>query len=1830
VATASRSLRQNIKAAAANSQDRNPQLGPGAADEPIVSGFSGAGPGRPDHLAVPGLEVGDELGRGARSVVYRASRDGVDYAMKVLTDVRDEREQVDFRREAALLAGLDHPGLPRVHHAGTASGRPYLVMELLAGQSLRDLLRSGPLGEVRAVELATEIADALGAAHRAGLVHRDIKPDNIMIMSDGSARVIDFGLAGRAGQVAGSTAVGTFTYSAPEQTGMLRRPVDGRADLYALGVMLFEGLTGAPPFHSDDPGELIWLHMSAPPPPLSGVSAAVAEVVGALLAKDPDDRYRSADHLRADLARVAAGERPTLARASAEPAPDAALVGRAEELAHLLKLYHDAAAGNGSAALVAGPSGIGKSRLAREVTAMARSDGLLVLHGTCERDSAVPLSALRDALERHLQAVEALPVPAKDTAVQRVREAAGGAAALLRPLSSVLAGYLPSGDHRAAGDDQQFAEAVAGLLANLARAYGGAVLHVDDVQWCDDATRRVLRRLGPLLAQTPLLVVVTGREDGEWTPEPVATDLDGALRYRVELGPLDDGSVAALVAGHFGASPAPAELVGRLATRTGGNPQAVTEYLRAVLDAGLVRPSWGTWLLDAAGLDALALPDNVMDLVLRRVEELDGPDRRLLAAAAAAGARFTTALLAAAGQVDEAVADAAVTTAGEHRLAEAAGDGRYSFVNNDVRAALLAGLDDAGRRAIHHRIARWLDGRGGTGTDDVYEVVRHYLLAGPDAAPEDVVRAAGAAGARALDEHASAEAFAVLSQAATVAASSGTPTDAAFHANLGRAAVRVTEYETAHEHLRIAADLETEPMRRARIYGWLADAHHLRWEGVRGFEMVRLAHAELGEPLSRNTLVLALSSLVRFLAGVLLGRLPERLRVVTGARRERYELLCHLADVGAKCLAMAQRVPMMTLLAMRATLALARLGRGPEYARHLAASAITASAMGRTARTRGKVSQAVALAESLDDPAVLALVQWMCGIAVDLTPPMATTDGQRMRHAIDDHGRWLALDEYLTGVGALGMTAVARGYPGQAEEWYQRGLSRTPRAGEALGNVFSTLGAQAAAMTGRPAEAATKLREIREYLHETPDNLTQRISLAVATANVAVELGDLDEMLEQAIADFAATGIKPAMLWSYQMTFWLSQAFGRLAQAHAAPPERRAERLATAERAVADLRRVARGAVLRAFHHAAVGELKRLRGDDSGALDALVAAQQRGSGYDVPMLEYEIARTRARIFRRLGRSADAHRQAGYALLLATEHGWVNRATWIRREFGFNTVTASRGMRTPRPSGTVSDYSNQRRLAAVHDVSRAAATVLEPRQLTRLALDEMVRIFAAERAFVFLVDEARADAALLAPYLGRDSTGADLDQLTGYGSTLVDRVHLTGEALVITGSDEGAALGSQSTLVHGLRSIMVAPLTVSGRGVGVVYLDSRAAKGIFTPDDVDLLAAIANHVALSLETARAAQLELAVNAAQRERDTAQLLHQAMTQLTASLDPDQVAERLAGSVARLLRTDTVILLHRQADAGLAITAPGSLAAGAAPAGAAPAGAAPAGAAPAGAAPAGAFARRRIRPGGEAALAGLLGAAATNRGTGADLPQPLADLLDELDLAQRPGHDHVSWLAVPLTVRGEHRGLLFAVCADRLCTETDAELATAMAGQGMTALDNAVLFRQVQELATRDGLTGLFNRRHFLELAERQVQAPARRPVAAVMVDIDHFKAINDTHGHAVGDEVIREVAHRLSTVLRESDVICRYGGEEFAVLLSASPEQARVAADRLHAAISAAPVETLAGPLHVTVSVGLTEGADDPTAVDLSALLHHADNALYQAKQGGRNRVARGRT
>ncbi|MCT2586548.1 Stk1 family PASTA domain-containing Ser/Thr kinase [Actinophytocola gossypii] len=271
-------------------------------------------------------ELGDVLGYGGMSEVHKGRdvRLGRDVAVKVLRAdlARDPQFQERFRREAQNAAALNHPAIVAVYDTGetrTEHGPlPYIVMEYVDGRTLRDIVKTeGPLPGQRAMEVMADVCAALDFSHRHGIVHRDVKPANVMITKTGAVKVMDFGIAravadGQAAVTQTAAVIGTAQYLSPEQAR--GEAVDARSDVYAAGCVLFELLTGDPPFTGDSPVAVAYQHVREDPKPPSSLNSRVSPALDAIvlkaMSKGAPNRYQSSAEMRTDLVRVLSGQRP--------------------------------------------------------------------------------------------------------------------------------------------------------------------------------------------------------------------------------------------------------------------------------------------------------------------------------------------------------------------------------------------------------------------------------------------------------------------------------------------------------------------------------------------------------------------------------------------------------------------------------------------------------------------------------------------------------------------------------------------------------------------------------------------------------------------------------------------------------------------------------------------------------------------------------------------------------------------------------------------------------------------------------------------------------------------------------------------------------------------------------------------------------------------------------------------------------------------------------------------------------------------------------------------------------------------------------------------------------------------------------------------------------------------------------------------------------------------------------------------------------------------------------------------------------------------------------
>jgi diguanylate cyclase (GGDEF)-like protein len=1065
----------------------------------------------------------------------------------------------------------------------------------------------------------------------------------------------------------------------------------------------------------------------------------------------------------------------------------------------------------------------------------------IVLHGRSTFGDRRPLAPIRAAVDAYVRLRPEL--------AGVLRTAAGPAAALVKNLSPALAEVLAAADVDGRIGPDRYARAVAGFLTGLARAGGPVLLRLDDAQWFDEDTIRVLDQLAVEAPGAPLLVVVTSR-----TAVPAADTT-------IMLPPLTVPQVAGLIDALSGNVRCDESSAARIALLTGGNPFIVLEYARAAIDAGMLLPVRGRWeAID--GLRDLRLPADSAELMLRRMGELDTAGRRLLGIAAVIGTSFTTELVTEVADADPAELKEVIAHAGRQGLVDGR-DGAHTFVHESIRTALLAGFTAAQTRDLHDRIGAALDRRGPC--PDAYALAQHCAAGHPLSDPDRTLRTGYAAGALAMAEHAPGTAVTFLEQALATADQAGLIVDGGFRRLLGTAYHYIGRFDDALASLTAALEQTADPAERAQIYCLLARVHDRAWNGAQEVEAVERGLAELGRPMPRNAAVLVLSSIWLLILGCLVRVTRLGYGTARGAKRDRYLVQAALSHHGASGSVRCLRSTRAVLYAIRLVYPMNRLGRTSERAQDMVAITMAIRMIGLHRLADRIIRAANRLAGELGDPTLTAYIAWMDAIALHGS---GRDQGASVQRVLAERDRWLdpglALDCYAV----LGWDWMLRGEAAAAETAFARRQKWIDAGGHADRSAIVAIDATLLALRGRAGEAAVATaRSVRNagQLHEVVDALIARLQ-------TALERGDLGAAFNEAAEEFAALGLRPLDLLPAQHACYVYLAYGRVAQGdHQA-----------ARAAVQALAKVTRRPLIAAHHRVLTAALQA----PEAALRSLARAEPVFRSVDAPLVAYEAAVVRARALTELGVPGEAARQVRSALSIAAEYGWPHRARRLAVEFSVD-------VRSPEMPTGPGNVGGAARRSALEQVSLAASRILDPQQLTHIALDQTVRLLGAERSFLFLMDP---DTEILTPYAGRDAAGQDLPELSGYSATVVDQVRHSRQALVVTGTEEGEALGARSVVMYGLRSILVAPLQLEDRLLGVVYLDSRIAKGVFTVDDVDLLTAITHHIAVALETARAAQLEVAVSTANRQRDLAETLRAAMARLSGILDPDLVLREL----------------------------------------------------------------------------------------------------------------------------------------------------------------------------------------------------------------------------------------------------------------------------------------------------------------------------------------------
>jgi tetratricopeptide (TPR) repeat protein len=1357
-----------------------------------------------------------EGGMGAVHLAHDTYQGNREIALKLLrADAVDPEAIRRFRDEFRSMTLLRHPNLAEVYDFGTVegpAGNPFLTMEYVAGGDLSTLERSAALRRID--DLVAQCLRAIDYIHARGLLHNDIKPQNLLIHDPFQIKLVDFGLAQpRAAKGAGGLS-GTIHYIAPER---IRGEMPAEpSDLYSLGIVLFELLSGELPFRGDDPGQVISAILQGAPTDLRSlnpdVPERIASFLSALMARDPAARPASAG---AAIALLNEGTAAPLSLDTAETCASfvtsGRMVGRDAELGELVATIeaHVAAPGddNGTPRMIflSGASGLGKSRLLRELRHHLQLGGIRNVTGRCYETGGAPLQPIVEALRR---------LPEKEAPAQEIT------AALRMAL-----GAGEDEDRAATGrlDKAEFITHLATALDQRADDRAG-VLFVEDLHWCDGPTVDLLHHLLFRAARGRWLIVGTLRDEGDAPIHPFLQRFERLSRLRrIALRPLSRNAIAHLIATMLPFGDEPRELADILADQTEGNPLYVEELMKALAGES-------NWAVRLESIDARQLGAGLTAIVARRLAELNRRELDTISLLAVFNrpVRLVT-LGRALGLAPDLVEEQLLPTLESLENLRLVTIDRtqpdatvLDLSHSRIREAAYGALDAAQRTALHRAAAAAIEAGHAANLEEVVEDLAHHFTQAGEAAKAVDYSLRAARKAESLFNPAQRASF-LLQAYEQMPEDDGDRRLQTLHDATNLKGPGLGDHAAT---LELSRTMEHDASRAGSSFYMVKALCYQVWaQSFLGKEKEaeaagRRALATARDAGDRSALAAALNY-----CGLLHargGRQREALRHLEEAASlyreldQQFELLAVLNNAGLCHLGLGE--PEKTEPYLREALDLLRdAGNRYDYHHYLTNLAPIRLDQGDVEGAIGALETAIDWPRRNVAPAILAnYLGWLGqAYAVQGRHDRAIAAFDESRDIYTDLGHETEIPPLLD---YLGNCQREIGRPDRAEALHREGLDLARRIDSRVqeGHLLVCLAADLLA-DGNGDEALTLVRQARDIGRSLRHT---RITFAAECVE-AVAIGTNDR---RALATMARRiAHHDARALRFRDRLWRHLVLGHLARAAGKPDDALREARAGIEAAGAG--------GFHEFHW----KLQALLG---AALEASGLHQEASAAYN------EGHRIILRIASQI---EDSSMRDDY-------EGEAARRRLARKAAASGTPEAVDGAPATAANGPLvtGDDRSTRMLAKVYEITRTINSILEPEPLLNKVMDLAIESVGAERGLIFLLRNSGNGMDVV---VARNLEQETIKDATEYSRSILKEAGLGRPVLSHDAAADDRFRDSKSVALYHIRSLMCVPLRLRDRVIGTVYVDTRRPGVVFGEDHLRFLEAFADQAAIAIDNAR---------------------------------------------------------------------------------------------------------------------------------------------------------------------------------------------------------------------------------------------------------------------------------------------------------------------------------------------------------------------------------------
>ncbi|MFA5116606.1 MAG: AAA family ATPase, partial [Candidatus Omnitrophota bacterium] len=718
-------------------------------------------------------KIAEEIIQDSLASLYKAQdlRDNKSVLITALSEKslpRPLEVQLRFKRAAEQASRLNHPNLLQVTSIVESDNQIYLIYEDFYSQTLSNYLNqpqnlNQPLNTDRAVDLILQVSSALSVAHEQNLLHQAIKPQNILIDQQtgqtSQAKLFNFGysiLQDISRITEKEDIISTFGYLSPESSGILRKPVDSRSDIYSIGILLYQLLTGRLPYIADDISSLIHQHIATKPNPPSKLNNTIPPVLDnivlRLIAKEPQERYQGLSGLIFDLmeyqSQKAQGKELVdfeIARFDKlrEISFSTKLIGRDKELNQLNELLNKTKQGQGSLVFVFGEPGIGKSRLVDELRGSIHSLNGLFCGGKCyQYEFRTPYKVFAEAIDAYIEKVKRLSTQEQEAHIKRIKEALGelgGEVVKIAPTLTELIGQPPKlVELEPEKEKIRFLITVTSFLSSLAEAESPLLIFLDDLQWADDGSLEILERLAEKLQNTSTTVIISYRDTEVDPTHPLAQLIKKLKEQQTPLSEipvrffsLEETSqmISQII---MEKEDVVISLAQELNERTKGNPFFTLELLHSLVDTKVIYLKNDRYAYDLEKLKTASLPTTIVDAVLKRMNDLSEENLQIISYASVMGKEIEFELLTELTNKSPDIIVNSLEDGIRNQLLfrDLTGRENIFFMHDRIREAFYQRVPEAEREPLHKHIAEVLEEQNKNNLDSImYDLAYHFTQA---------------------------------------------------------------------------------------------------------------------------------------------------------------------------------------------------------------------------------------------------------------------------------------------------------------------------------------------------------------------------------------------------------------------------------------------------------------------------------------------------------------------------------------------------------------------------------------------------------------------------------------------------------------------------------------------------------------------------------------------------------------------------------------------------------------------------------------------------------------------------------------------------------------------------------------------------------------------------------------------------------------------------------------------------------------------------------------------------------------------------------------------